>query len=315
LGQSQILAVVVRYKTPIAESQTLQGLAHILAADPVLADVYRVLVWDNSPEALVNPELPRSFEYRHSEQNLGVSGAYNSAMAFAEAEGQTWMLLLDQDSKLTGAFLHTMYRHSQVLKDRTDIAVIFPTVKVGQTIMSPKRQLFMRATVYEPMSRMLEGYAIGINSGSVMRVTSLRKIGGFSTDFWLDYSDLYVLHQFHLNGARIWYAADAAMQHEMTIMDYDRLMEPWRYENFSFAETAFHDLYKPTAFGENNSPAAPLQESRLLPDRMGAASVPPARTEKAPPGPVETTRAKAYRPQQLSPDLSIPVTLNVEFRN
>jgi GT2 family glycosyltransferase len=244
LGQSQILAVVVRYKTPIAESQTLQGLAHILAADPVLADVYRVLVWDNSPEALVNPELPRSFEYRHSEQNLGVSGAYNSAMAFAEAEGQTWMLLLDQDSKLTGAFLHTMYRHSQVLKDRTDIAVIFPTVKVGQTIMSPKRQLFMRATVYEPMSRMLEGYAIGINSGSVMRVTSLRKIGGFSTDFWLDYSDLYVLHQFHLNGARIWYAADAAMQHEMTIMDYDRLMEPWRYENFSFAETAFHDLYK-----------------------------------------------------------------------
>jgi hypothetical protein len=30
----------------------------------------------------------------------------------------------------------------------------------------------------------------------------------------------------------------------MTVRDYDRLMTPTRYINFSYAETAFNDLYK-----------------------------------------------------------------------
>ena len=63
-------------------------------------------------------------------------------------------------------------------------------------------------------------------------------------DFWLDYSDLYVFHQFFLHEIKIWRAVDASLEHEMSIMDYDRLLSPQRYQNFSNAETAFHDLYK-----------------------------------------------------------------------
>jgi GT2 family glycosyltransferase len=177
----QILAVVVRYKTPIAESQTLQGLAQALTADPALAAAYKVLVWDNSPEPLLEPQLPIPFEYRHSERNLGVSGAYNSAMEFAEAHGHVWMLLLDQDSTVTSHYLHAMLRHSRELEDRDEIAVILPTVRVAETIMSPKQQLFMRSGFYQRESEMLHGYAIGINSGAIMRVAWLRTIGGFST--------------------------------------------------------------------------------------------------------------------------------------
>jgi GT2 family glycosyltransferase len=145
---------------------------------------------------------------------------------------------------VTSHYLHAMLRHSRELEDRDEIAVILPTVRVAETIMSPKQQLFMRSGFYQRESEMLHGYAIGINSGAIMRVAWLRTIGGFSTDFWLDYSDLYVFHQLFLHGARVWYASDAELEHEMTVMDYDRLMQPWRYENFSYAETAFYDLYK-----------------------------------------------------------------------
>jgi len=56
----QILTVMVRDNTPINESETLRGLCAALSLDPDLAQEYELLIWDNSPEALSNPELPIS---------------------------------------------------------------------------------------------------------------------------------------------------------------------------------------------------------------------------------------------------------------
>jgi GT2 family glycosyltransferase len=102
-----------------------------------------------------------------------------------------------------------------------------------------------------------EGEAFAINSGCLMRVAWLKKIGGFSNDFWLDYSDIYACHQIFVRGGKVWRATDAELEHEMTVMDYDRLMSPWRYTNFSHAESAFNDLYK--GYAENA-----MQNLRLL---------------------------------------------------
>ncbi len=241
----QILAVVVRYNTPIEESETLRGLCAALSMEPDLAQGYELLIWDNSPQALSNPELPIPFSYRHSEHNLGVSGAYNNAMQYALEHGHTWMMLLDQDTEVSIKFLQRMLNHSDRLLKRTELAAITPVVSVGRIVVSPKQQLFMRNRDYPAgVCEVAPGEAIAINSGCIMRVSSLQQIGGFSLAFWLDYSDLYVFHCFFQAGMHVWRAADAHLQHEMSIMDYDRLMTPWRYKNFSFAETAFHDLYK-----------------------------------------------------------------------
>ncbi len=241
----QILAVAVRYNTPLEESETFRGLSEALSAHPDLARAYRLLIWDNSAEALSDPQLPIPFEYRHSERNLGVSGAYNSAMQYALDHGHTWMLLLDQDTTVTDGFLRTMLRHSRELEESNEIAAIVPTVRVRQLVMSPRQQLFNRDRPYPAgESGLASGEAFAINSGCVMRAASLQSVAGFSTDFWLDYSDKYVFHQFFLHSMMVWRAADTELEHDMSIMDYDRLMTPWRYRNFSSAESAFNDLYK-----------------------------------------------------------------------
>ena len=241
----QILAVVVRYKMELRESATIAGLLDAFAEAPSLQDAYRVLVWDNTPEALESPELPFAFHYRHSARNLGTSGAYNGAMQFAQENGYPWMLLLDQDTTVTAEFLGVMAEHARLLLGRGEVAAIAPTVHVRNIVVSPKKQLFSRNRHY-PSGEcgIAGGEAIAINSGCIMRASSLRSIGGFSLEFWLDYSDLYVFHQFFRHGMKVWRATDAHLEHEMSIMDYDRLMTPWRYRNFSYAETAFHDLYK-----------------------------------------------------------------------
>ncbi len=240
-----ILAVMVRYRTPLEQSRTYEGLRGALASDAELAGSYTVMIWDNTPDPLADPQLPPAFLYRHSNANLGPSGAYNEALGYARAHGHAWMLLLDQDMEIRADFLHALLRHRRRLESQSEIAAIVPTVRVGDVVASPYRQRFNRVIPYpqgEP--GVLPGEAIAVNSGSLVRISSVEQIGGFSRDFWLDYSDMDLFHRFHLHGMRVWRATDTELQHEISIMDYDRLMTPWRYRNFSYAENAFNDLYK-----------------------------------------------------------------------
>lgn len=240
-----ILATMVRYNTPISDSQTVQGICRALAGDLRLSRAYRFLIWDNSPEELRSPLLPIPFDYKHSRSNLGVSGAFNNAMKYARSRGNDWMLLLDQDTQVTAPFLRSMLHWSRRLASHREIALIAPTVRVGDNIVSPRRYLFNRHCVYSDANPgIAPGNPFAINSGCIVRTSSLNEIGGFSLDFWLDYSDIELCHRFYLRGHKLWRATDAELQHEMSIMDYDRLMTAERYTNYSYAETAFNDIYK-----------------------------------------------------------------------
>ncbi len=241
----RILAVLVRYQTALEESRTFRGLKSALASDPDLAGSYKVMIWDNTPEPIAAPQLPPGFLYRRSNANLGPSGAYNQALGYARAQGHEWMLLLDQDMEVRADFLHALLRHRRQVESQGQIAAIVPTIRVGKVVVSPRRQRFNRLTPYaQGETNILPGEAMAINSGSLVRVSAVEQIGGFSRDFWLDYADMDLFHRFHLHGMRVWRATDTELQHEMSIMDYDRLMSPWRYRNFSRAESAFNDLYK-----------------------------------------------------------------------
>jgi GT2 family glycosyltransferase len=241
----EILAVVVRYEMALESSETIRGLDRSLALHPELREAIHFLIWDNSPQRLLDPALPFTAEYRHSGRNIGVSGAYNEAAKLAREQGIRWMLLLDQDTALPDNFLQTMLAHGRRISEREEIAAIVPVVKVGQQIVSPMRSVFQgHVVVCDRESGVMEGEAFAINSGCLLRVQALERIGGFSGEFWLDYSDRYVFHQFFRHGFKVWRAADVEVEHEMTILDYDRLMAPWRYLNFIEAEGAFNDLYK-----------------------------------------------------------------------
>lgn len=240
----QILIVVVRYNLPLDQSPTLLGLAAVFRSHPHLLDVMSVLLWDNSPEPLAAMDLPFPVDYRHTGRNQGVSGAYNGAIPLAISSGRPWMLLLDQDTDVTAPYLIEMLRSARHIDPRPEVAAIVPIVRVGTLIVSPRQTRFNTNRIYEGGPGIAEGEPFAINSGALMRVSALQAVGGFSPDFWLDYSDMYVFHQFFLKGFKVWRATEAQLSHEMSIMDYDNLMPVWRYRNFIAAEGAFNDLYK-----------------------------------------------------------------------
>src|ERR1700743_926850 len=102
-----ILIVVVRYRMLLEDSQTMRTLRGCLASGAELGKNFSILVWDNTPTGLPVGQsgqsvsgLPVAMEYRHSEENAGVAGAYNYAMELAEQRGISWLLLLDQDTTI-----------------------------------------------------------------------------------------------------------------------------------------------------------------------------------------------------------------------
>ena len=253
----RILAVVVRYKSPLEESQTIKGLAGMFVSDPNLLNAISVLVWDNSPAPVQNPQLSFPFTYRHSAENVGVSGAYNRAMEIAETLGCKWLLLLDQDTTLPENFLARMLELSAQLQDRTEIAAIAPFLVDGERTISPGQLLFNRVKLLKPpFEGVHAGRMYAANSGTIMRVSALRQIGGFDENFWLDLSDIVAFHRLHQQGKRLYIAGDLQLPHKVTLNDYDGSMSPQRYMNFVTAEGAYWDTYR-------NLPENLLQTMRL----------------------------------------------------
>lgn len=242
------LAVVVLYRTRMAVSKTLTGLAQAFAEDASLAKQLDVLVWDNSPEALKEHSLPFAFTYQHAPLNEGVSGAYNAAAVMAEQRGCAWLLLLDDDTSVTAEFLRGMLGHAaqvgEAVGEDERIGAVVPFLYAGAFCMSPRLWRFAR---HVPLPLPAHPYTetrsiFAANSGTLMRVRALEAIGGYNKRFWLDFSDIEVFHRLHGHEFSVRIASDLRLEHEMAMLDYDRRMTPARFATFLAAESDFMDL-------------------------------------------------------------------------
>jgi GT2 family glycosyltransferase len=244
-GPEGVLAVVVLYRMEPERSKTVAGLSHTFAHDPTLAKQIEVLVWDNSPDAIGERVLPFACIYRHAPENEGVSGAYNAATAIARERGCAWLLLLDQDTSVTEGFLRGMLAHAAEAVDE-QVAAIVPFLYARGFQLSPR---LWRLGRHAPLARPANAYTerremFAANSGAMVRVSALEAINGYSSRFWLDYSDIDVFHRLHAQKFVVSVASDLALEHEVALLDYDARMTPSRYATYLNAEGDFLDLYR-----------------------------------------------------------------------
>ncbi len=243
------LLVVVRYGTPLEESPAMQSLAACFAAEPELEQCFSALVWDNSPSSQEAPPYRWLREYRHTGANVGLSAAYNYGMVVAEQHGDTWLLLLDQDTTLPPDFLTRMHAYAMQQEPDASVAAVAPTVLMGTQVVSPKI-----TARWESAFDAAPGFCgkelrevILVNSGLLLRVSALRTIGGYSEDFWLDFSDRYLCHMLAQHGFAVWLAGDVQLQHRVSLMAGGAEMSAARYQNLLAAQDAYFDLYQSPA--------------------------------------------------------------------
>jgi hypothetical protein len=245
MNNNQIVAVIVLYKRLPEQSQTIASLGTVFARNPELLDSIRVILFDNSPKGLEQVSLSFPCDYYHSDRNVGTSGAYNYALQFAETGLFPWLLLFDQDTKVSAEFLPRMLEYSHVLLGRAEIGAVVPFIYSHGLLVSPTKlgRFHRMSSIPSSFSGIYRQRAFAVNSATLMRVKTLREIGGYSDEFWLDLSDIYVFQAMYRKRRYLYIARDLTLQHSITTMDYDNDMAPERYRNFLAAESAYVDLY------------------------------------------------------------------------
>ncbi len=235
------------YNCGLAQSQSLSSLLQILSDHPESAKHFSLVLYDNSPQPQSHA-IAAGFpiRYLHDPCNGGLAPAYNFALSCAESEGREWLLLLDQDTSLTSEFILELVESAQALLAQREVAAIVPKLRVNGRIDSPASDFFglMRRQFSRPEQAMGEE-VVGIhqqplcayNSGSTLRVTVLRAIGGFPAEFWLDFLDHAIFHALFAGGYRV-YVMRATMSHDSSFSDLDKLPF-WRLRNILLARTLY----------------------------------------------------------------------------
>ncbi len=236
---ASVLAVVVLYQCTPESSTAVVTLTRALASATGLA--VSVLIYDNSPHPWNGQSRP-GWLYRHDPANGGVVAAYSKALELAST-GQEWLLLLDQDSRLpTDFFIRLAEAIAGSAHDPAVVAIV-PIVRQDAAVLSPRRVRLGRTTPFS-VPGISQCELTALNSGAVLRVAPLRALGGFNTDFWLDYQDHWLFHALARQGGRVC-VSSAVLEHRLSVRDYSNSMTIDRYNNILVAEMRFANDYRP----------------------------------------------------------------------
>lgn len=243
-GGQVILAVLVLYRMEASRSPALMSFVQGVG-EAGLTSRFKLLIYDNSPSSSSLPDvMPLVSSYIHDPTNGGLTEAYNTALRLAEEEGQEWLLLLDQDTVITASYLKEIWQLLFGLPDKLRCVVLAPKLLAENEIISPARVLW--GGRLSPVDKALIGIApweiVALNSGALLRVSAIRKLGGFNPEFWLDYLDHWIFNRLHHAGYLV-YVMSAELQHKLSVRNMAD-MPIARYKNILLAEGRFYRCFK-----------------------------------------------------------------------
>jgi rhamnosyltransferase len=174
LEDRSVCAIVVTYHPTATMLENIPS---------ILDQVQGLVIVDNgSSAAELAPWRAMSrdghFNLIENSENLGIAEALNQGVRWAKAQGFSWVVLFDQDSRITPRYLDAMFDHWRSREDRSLIASIHPKYKDPH---SGKELVFRRAPDGGPV--------VALTSGALMPTWIFDKIGLFRSDYFVDEVD------------------------------------------------------------------------------------------------------------------------------
>ena len=243
-SQQSIFAVIVLYKTTLEECVSYQTLQQAALEVRPEALALRILLYDNNPHARVPESLPANVEYLAGASNRGLADAYNAALSMAVEHGFDWLLTLDQDTQLPIEALLIYSARTAAVADSPGIAAVVPQIIAAGRMVSPNYFAAGAWPTWFPrgFSGVPARKVYAFNSGSLVRVSALRQIGGYSPWFWLDNSDAAMFRRLDKFGKQVCVAGELVLDHDFSMLNMRERMSPERYRTVLLAESAFWDL-------------------------------------------------------------------------
>jgi GT2 family glycosyltransferase len=238
-------AVIVLYRERAEASRTIATLAETFRVAPDLANELLVCIYDNSPEPEPIPDdlLPAEMLIFQPRVNGGLPPAYNKALEVARARGIPWLTLLDSDTEVSAEFLNASLRTANEIKASPQIVAIVPHVVEGGIAHSPRKMGWLRRPALpSSFSGVFPYELVALNSGATVRVSAMEAIGGFSSEFWLDYLDYWLFRVLQRKGLSV-HVLREAVEHSLSLAKAATRMSVDRYRNMLEAEHYYTAKY------------------------------------------------------------------------
>ncbi len=210
LIMAQLAAVLVLYKQTPEESIALQTLS---AGMRGREDLLQLIVYDNSPHSQANLMPPgMKARYFHDPLNGRLFAAYTYALRCAKDESIPWLMLLDQDTRITREYLDEALR--LVSERHLAVCAFTPRLIVNGEERSPHP--LQPGGV--PLSGRSDLRLAAWNSGAILRTGRLLGIGGFPPEFPLDNLDYAVFLMLQQGNERI-FVMESRLDHQLSVAD------------------------------------------------------------------------------------------------
>ncbi|WP_044747192.1 glycosyltransferase [Bacillus alveayuensis] len=239
----QLTIVIVLYKKDFTNSQTMVSLYDNLLKYDKYTDMYSILIYDNSP---IRHDVPNEFRkynihYVHDQTNSGLAHAYNIALTMAESNNCKWIMLLDQDTSLNKSFFEQVFHYINFKTDEK-VAALVPKILSNNKIVSPIYNKGKKWSMNKKIEKgIIDEPIMAINSGSVINVSFMRKIGGFNLEFPLDYLDHWIYKMIYKEHFKV-FVMDVLLLHDLSVMNYNNISIT-RYISILNSEIRFYLKY------------------------------------------------------------------------
>ncbi len=181
---------IVTFRESYCNTITYQSILESINISNV--DNYSIIVYDNTDNRDKVGDLEEidneRVSYYHNPQNPGISVAYNFIAYQARKQGATWVLFLDQDTKLPP---NSLKEYCDSLQINNNILIKVPILRINKKIFSPLKHFFHRAVrlrKLQPGIYDLNTYNF-VNSGIFINLDFFEKVGGYNENIKLDFAD------------------------------------------------------------------------------------------------------------------------------
>jgi len=135
--------------------------------------------------------------------NFGIAKALNQGVAWAKHRGFEWVLLLDQDSRMSEGFTEAMFQVWTLHPQRDRLATVHP------------RYMHPELGVRPLAPRARDGsYMWCMTSGALMPMWVFEKIGYFASEFFIDWVDIEYCFRIRKAGYLLAEASGAVLIHD-----------------------------------------------------------------------------------------------------
>ena len=233
------MVLTLPYLVQVCYEKNWQDIPNIKeTAQQVGQTISGYLLIDHSSFAQKLPaNLP--ITYMHRPENAGLAQAYNIAL---ERMGDAqWLILLDHDTAITSDYLQEVAQQSQHVPQ--DCVALCPQVFEEKRQISPiQANQYINRHFQALTTGLYQQRVMAINSATVLRKSFLLQLGGFNTQFPLDFLDHWLFFEIFQQQKSV-YVLKSKLQHELSVMHYES-MTTKRYQSILQAEKNYYQNYE-----------------------------------------------------------------------